>query len=353
MRAISMIFRQLYDANTSTYTYLLADEASRKAVLIDPVREQLERDLKLLGELGLELRYVLDTHVHADHVTAAGALRARTGAQTIGGPGGAACADFRAREGDTFRLGAVEIGVLETPGHTPDSLSFLVEDRVFTGDALLIRGTGRTDFQSGDAGVLHDAITGKLFRLPDTTRVYPGHDYRGHSESSIGEEKRHNPRLAGKSRAEFIELMSQLHLPRPARIDEAVPANRACGSPSQLVAGAWNDALPAEGYRQLSARSARPLLGQVRFVDVREPDEYRAEHIAGAELVPERSLRAVAESWPRPAPIVLVCRSGRRSAQAAEELGRLGFEQVFNLEGGMLAWAAQGFDVVRAGAQGA
>ena len=224
-----MIFRQLFDASTSTYTYLIADEVSRQAALIDPVREQLERDLKLLDELGLELRYVLDTHVHADHVTAAAALREQTGAQTIGGPGGAACADRSAREGDRFRLGALAIGVLETPGHTDDSLSFVVEDRVFSGDALLIRGTGRADFQNGDAGALYDSITEKLFRLPVGTRVYPGHDYRGHTESSIGEEQLHNPRLAGKSRAEFIALMQELQLPRPARIDEAVPANRACG----------------------------------------------------------------------------------------------------------------------------
>lgn len=231
-----MIFRQLFDASTSTYTYLIGDEASRLAALIDPVREQLERDLRLLSELGLELRYVLDTHVHADHVTAAAALREKTGAQTIGGPGGAACADRCARDGDAFRLGSLEIGVLETPGHTDDSLSFLVENRVFSGDALLIRGTGRTDFQNGDAGALYDSIVQKLFRLPAATRVYPGHDYRGHTESSIGEEQVHNPRLAGKSRAEFIALMQELQLPRPARIDEAVPANRACGQvPTQAA----------------------------------------------------------------------------------------------------------------------
>lgn len=348
-----MMFRQLYDANTSTYTYLIGDEASRQAALIDPVREQLERDLRLVGELGLELRYVLDTHVHADHVTAAGALRDKTGAQTISGPGGAECADRRAREGDTFQLGALELGVLETPGHTPDSLSFVVGDRVFTGDALLIRGTGRTDFQNGDPGALYDAITQKLFRLPDATRVYPGHDYRGHTESSIGEEKRHNPRLAAKSREDFVHLMGQLKLPRPARIDEAVPANRACGSLARLVASAWNEGRPAAGYRDLPVGAARALLGQVRFIDVREPAEFRAEHISGAELVPEPSLLEAAAMWAREQPLVLVCRSGRRSANGAAALGRLGFERIFNLEGGMLAWSAQGFEVARSGAQGA
>ena len=348
-----MIFRQLYDANTSTYTYLLGDEASRQAALIDPVREQLERDLKLLGELGLQLSYVLDTHVHADHVTAAGALREKTGAKTIGGPGGAACSDVKAREGDTFRLGSIEIRVLETPGHTADSLSFVIGDRVFTGDALLIRGTGRTDFQNGNAAALYDAITEKLFQLPDATRVFPGHDYRGQSESSIGEEKRYNPRVAGKSRAEFIELMSNLQLPRPARIDEAVPANRACGNPSQLLASAWDRARDGDGFRNLGPRAAQPLLGQARFLDVREPEEYRAEHIAEAELVPERSLLEAAASWPRQAPLVLVCRSGRRSANCATQLARLGFERVFNLEGGMLAWIEQGLDVVRSRAQSA
>jgi glyoxylase-like metal-dependent hydrolase (beta-lactamase superfamily II) len=224
-----MIFRQLHDASTSTYTYLIGDEASGQAALIDPVRDQWERDLLLIEQLQLKLRYVLDTHVHADHVTAADTLREKTGAQTIAGPGGAACSDLKTKDGDTFRLGALEIRVIETPGHTADSMSFLIGDRVFTGDALLIRGTGRTDFQNGDAGTLYDTITEKLFRLPDGTRVYPGHDYRGHTQSSIGEEKLHNPRLAGKSRAQFIELMGKLQLPRPARIDEAVPANRACG----------------------------------------------------------------------------------------------------------------------------
>lgn len=347
-----MIFRQLYDPGTSTYTYLIGDEGSRQAALVDPVRERLERDLKLLQELELELVYVLDTHVHADHVTAAGALRTRTGARTVGGAGGAQCSDLKTADGDTLRLGAIEIQVLETPGHTSDSLSFLIGDRVLTGDALLVRGTGRTDFQNGDAGALYDSITQKLFRLPEETLVYPGHDYRGHEISSIGEEKRYNPRLAGKSRDEFVELMGNLHLPRPARIDEAVPANRACGNASALVDAAWAGASPRDAFRNISARAAYPLRGQVRFVDVREPEEYRAEHIAEAELRPQRTLADAAAGWSRSAPLVLVCHSGNRSARAAAELAQLGFERVMNLQGGLLDWRSQGFDVVSSGAQG-
>lgn len=226
-----MLFRQLFDQETWTYTYLVADETTGDAALIDPVLEQVERDLTLLEQLGLTLRYVLDTHVHADHITASGILRERTGAVTIAGAAGADCVDRKVGSGDRIELGSLVIEVLETPGHTDDSLSYRVGDEVFTGDALFVRGTGRTDFQNGDPAQLHDSITRVLFALPDHTRVWPGHDYRGHTVSTIGEEKRHNPRLAGRSRAEFIELMNNLGLPRPKKIDEAVPANRGCGRP--------------------------------------------------------------------------------------------------------------------------
>jgi len=224
-----MIFRQLFDHESSTYTYLIGDEQTRTALLIDAVREQAERDLRLLDELDLRLAYALDTHVHADHITAAGLLRDRTGAITVGGRGGAPCVDLQVGHGDALKLGSLEIRALATPGHTDDSLSFLVEGNVFTGDALLIRGTGRTDFQNGDAGALYDSITRVLFALPDETRVFPAHDYRGMTTSTIGEEKRHNPRLAGKRREEFLEIMRGLQLPAPRKLLEAVPANRACG----------------------------------------------------------------------------------------------------------------------------
>jgi glyoxylase-like metal-dependent hydrolase (beta-lactamase superfamily II) len=211
-----MIFRQLFDNETWTYTYLLADESTREALLIDPVREQAQRDLALIAELGLTLRYVLETHVHADHVTGADVLRQKTGARTVAGKKGAPCADLHLGHGDVLSLGALKVAVLETPGHTDDSLSFFVDGKVFTGDALLIRTAGRTDFQNGDAGALYDSIQKHLFALPDTTLVY--------------EEKQFNSRLAGKSREEFIALMKDLKLPAPKKLNEAVPANLACGS---------------------------------------------------------------------------------------------------------------------------
>lgn len=224
-----MIVRQLFDADTSTYTYLVADPETRTAALIDPVLEQVERDLALVRELGLTLAYVLETHVHADHVTAAGTIRSRTGARTVAGARGAPCADVAVSHGDAIELGALTIRVLETPGHTDDSVSYCVPGAVFTGDALLIRGTGRTDFQNGDPGTLYDSITRVLFSLPDDTAVYPGHDYKGRTMSTIAEEKAHNPRLCGKTRDAFIDLMNNLGLPAPRKLAVAVAANRECG----------------------------------------------------------------------------------------------------------------------------
>jgi glyoxylase-like metal-dependent hydrolase (beta-lactamase superfamily II) len=232
-----MIFRQLFDAESSTYTYLLGDEQTREALLIDPVREQVDRDVKLVGELGLKLAFVLDTHTHADHVTGAGELRARTGARTGGSRKAAPCADLHVGDGERIQIGGIELVVLETPGHTDDSVSYLVGDRVFTGDALLIRGAGRTDFQNGDAAALYRSLTEVLFALPDATLVYPAHDYRGLTVSTIGEEKRFNARVANRTRDEFIAVMRSLNLPAPKKIDIAVPANRACGVETKVLQG--------------------------------------------------------------------------------------------------------------------
>lgn len=224
-----MIFRQLFDHDTWTYTYLVADEDTREAVLIDSVLDQAERDLRLIGELDVKLVYAIDTHVHADHITANGYLRERTGCRTgVSGGSGVACADLGLEDGQVLPLGAIGIEVIATPGHTDGCLSFRIGDRVFTGDSLFIRGCGRTDFQSGDSGRLYDSITQRLFTLPDGTLVYPGHDYHGHSVSTIGEEKRFNPRLT-MDRETFIRYMGNLNLPDPRLIMEAVPANRSCG----------------------------------------------------------------------------------------------------------------------------
>lgn len=234
-----MIFRQLFDKESSTYTYLLGDEQCGEAALVDPVLEHVERDLKLAAELGLRITAIFDTHVHADHVTAAGTLRERTGATThVSSRGGAPCADVLIEDGLVVRVGAISVRALATPGHTSGCTSFFVEapgerPRVFTGDALLVRGCGRTDFQEGDAATLWRSVHEKLFTLPDETLVYPAHDYRGHTVSTIAEEKKHNPRLGGAMTLDtFVTLMNGLDLPPPAKIHEAVPANRACGQKS-------------------------------------------------------------------------------------------------------------------------
>jgi glyoxylase-like metal-dependent hydrolase (beta-lactamase superfamily II) len=232
-----VIFRQLFDRESCTYTYVLGDASVGQAALVDTVREHVGRDLELLAELGLTLTAVVETHVHADHVTGAGELRRRTGATChVPRLGGAPCADVPLGDGDVVRVGAIALRVLATPGHTGGCVSYLVSvgeaaaDRVLTGDALLIRGCGRTDFQEGDSGKLWDSVHARLFTLPDATLVYPAHDYRGVNVSTIGEEKRCNPRLgAARTRPEFIQLMAALDLPPPAKIAEALPANHACG----------------------------------------------------------------------------------------------------------------------------
>ena len=226
-----MFFRQLFHPESSTYTYILADSTWRDAVVIDAVSDATNAVLATLREQDLHLTHILETHLHADHISAAKKLREVTDAQVVlSALAGADCADLQMSDGDFLVLGDDVIRVLATPGHTPESLSFRWHDRVFTGDALLIGGCGRTDFQGGDAGTLYDSITEKLFVLPEETLVYPGHDYQGRRVSCIAEEKQLNPRLAGKSRQEFIEIMHNLDLPKPRLIDVAVPANRLCGT---------------------------------------------------------------------------------------------------------------------------
>jgi sulfur dioxygenase len=221
---------QLFDAVSSTYTYVLVDTNTRDAVMIDPVDTEFDAYNSLLGREQLRLRFVLETHTHADHITGSNLLRERTGAKAATPlPCGIVAADLQLEDGEELRFGGETIRALHTPGHTAGSMSYLWRDRVFTGDSLLIGGCGRADFQSGDAGSLYDSITEKLFALPDATIVFPAHDYNGRRSSTIGVEKRTNPRLAGRSRDAFIRLMSDLQLPPPKLIDVAVPANRRLG----------------------------------------------------------------------------------------------------------------------------
>lgn len=229
-----MIFRQLFDTKSSTYTYLIASGNGREAVIIDPVKDQLEQYLTLIKQLDIKLVRAIDTHTHADHITALGALRNTTGCISLMGEYTKAdCVSEYVTDNDILNIDGIELKAIYTPGHTDESFSFILNPKqpsaVFTGDALLIRSTGRTDFQNGDAGKSWDSITKRLFTLPDTTLVYPAHDYKGWTVSSIAEEKQFNPRIAGKSRAQYIEIMANLKLDNPKMMDIAIPANLACG----------------------------------------------------------------------------------------------------------------------------
>jgi glyoxylase-like metal-dependent hydrolase (beta-lactamase superfamily II)/rhodanese-related sulfurtransferase len=349
-----MFFKQLFDPASSTLTYLVADDASHEAVLIDPVVEQAERDTRLLREHGLRLRYTLETHVHADHVTAAQALKEVTGAQT------AVCRDCNAlgydlllQDGEVILFGQEEILTIATPGHTPGSVSYLWRDRLFTGDTLLIGGCGRTDFQNGSAEALWHSITEKLFKLDEQILIYPGHDYKGRRVSSIGEEKRFNARIAGKTREEFLSTMGNLGLPMPARIHEAVPSNLGGGADQAAVAsasGRWA-ALDRVALQSLSARQLDEALRTpgIHLVDVRTPAEFESVRIAGAVNVPLDRLdpaillaRIGAQT-----PLYCVCQTGTRSQLAAATLRSAGFTQVVHVDGGTNAWAMAGLPVVR------
>jgi sulfur dioxygenase len=226
-----MILRQLFERESSTYSYLIAPRTGGEALLIDPVKSETAKYLQLIDELDLRLVFAIDTHVHADHVTALGALRAATACATLMGEQSRAdCVSRRFSDGERIKVGTLELRALYTPGHTDDSYSFVMRDRVFTGDTLLIRGTGRTDFQNGDPAAQYDSLFGKLLQLPLETLVYPAHDYKGWTVSSIGEELAHNPRLQVSSKHDYVSLMRSLRLPNPKQMDVAVPANLACGA---------------------------------------------------------------------------------------------------------------------------
>lgn len=349
-----MLLRQLFDHETWTYTYLLADEATGEAVLIDPVVDQIERDIKLLKELGLKLVYTIDTHAHADHITGCGFLRERLGSKAvIGAAAGAEGADLAVKDGDRLKLGSLELEVRATPGHTDGCISLVTGDHkyAFTGDALFIRGTGRTDFQQGSAKTLFRSIHDKIFTLPDDTIIWPGHDYRGMTFTTVGEEKKHNPRVGdGRTEAQFVEIMENLNLPAPRKIDVAVPANLHCGIvPPSSMSG---DPLPErgwaaierspEGIPEVSISWVAENKSSVRLVDVREKDEAASDGIIdGVEVVPMGTVDDASKAWDKEIPVITICRSGRRSGRVALELEKLGFKRIASMRGGMVAWQSQ------------
>lgn len=338
---------QLFDSASSTYTYVLVDEASRTALIIDPVDAQLERDLALLKSRGLQLAWTLETHAHADHITSAGLLAEHAGAKTAAPAGcGIATAAVQLAHGDTLAFGGETLQVLHTPGHTAGSMSYRWRGHVFTGDTLLIGGCGRTDFQSGSAEALYRSLTEVLFALPDETVVWPGHDYQGRSHSSIGAEKRTNPRIAGKSLAEFVATMQALDLPRPKRMDEAVPANLQSGLVGAPATGE-DQPRPAQGYAgDVTAELAHRWwqAGEATLVDVRTDAEREwVGFVPGAVPVawkqwPGMALNADFDSALRAAvpasgKVLLLCRSGVRSVAAAKRATELGIEAYNILEG--------------------
>ena len=348
------IFRQLFDPSSSTFTYLLADGG--EAVLIDPVFEQTRRDSALMRELGLKLIATLDTHVHADHVTGAWLHRQQWGsAIQVAAAASAQGADRLLQAGDLVPFGLRHLRALATPGHTQGCMSYVLDDlsMVFTGDALLIRGCGRTDFQQGDAQQLFASVHDQIFKLPAHCLIHPGHDYRGLTVSSVAEERRFNPRLGGSASAsDFAGYMGQLGLPHPKLIHVAVPANLLCGQPQQPAAdGAepdWADLnFTFSGIWEITPEALSECAAAVQLVDVREASEYddALGHIAGTRLIPLGELPERCQELDSGAPVVTVCRSGTRSAQACVLLGRAGFGQVANLAGGMLRWRDQGLPV--------
>ncbi|MGD0421244.1 MAG: MBL fold metallo-hydrolase [Xanthobacteraceae bacterium] len=336
-----MIFRQLFDTTSGTYTYLLASRHGGEALIIDPVLERVDRYLQLVRELDLRLVKAVDTHLHADHVTALGALRDRTHCVTVMGEHTHAdVVSMRVAEGDRIGIEGLSLDVLYTPGHTDDSYSFLLADRVFTGDTLLIRGTGRTDFQNGDPRAQYDSIFNKLMKLPDAMLVYPAHDYKGETVSTIGEEKFFNPRLKVKSVDEYVDLMNNLKLPNPKMMDVAVPANMQVGLRQEEIA--------RKGWA-LSATEAIALCGRhgVAMVDLRENDERRKHGlIPGSLHAPYADLQAnvsaggmlqelAAATGKR---IVFYCAFGERSAMAVAAAQAAGLTSACHIEGGIAAW---------------
>ena len=343
-----MLPLQLFDATSSTYTYVIFDEATRDAVIIDPVDQQVERDLAVLSQYGLKLRWTVETHTHADHITAASLLAEHTGAQTAAPQAcGISTAALQMVDGDLLRFGRETLLALHTPGHTAGSMSFVWRNHVFTGDTLLINGCGRTDFQSGSAKALYHSLTEVLFNLPDDTTVWPGHDYQGRTHSNIATERSCNMRVAGRSLEEFTAVMDSLNLPKPKRIEEAVPANLSSGVRQDAGSIGSEDRRPDAGYAgdvQGCDACAWWQAGDAVLVDVRTDAEREwVGFVPGAVAVAwkqwpgmamnpgfDAELRAAVPAGKK---VVLLCRSGVRSVAAAKRAAELGLDAYNILEG--------------------
>lgn len=347
-----MQVRQLFDAASSTYTYLLWDEESRQAALVDTVYERHARDAALVRELGLDLRYVLDTHVHADHVTGAWLMQQALGARTVlSAHGGAEGVDRPVDDGDEVAFGKARLRVMATPGHTHSCVTYVAGDQsmAFTGDCLLIRGAGRTDFQQGDAAQLFHSIR-RIFSLPDDCLLYPGHDYQGRTVTTVAEERAHNPRVGGQANEQdFVGYMENLKLAHPKKIEVALPANLRSGRPENgrlPQTAAWGPVVETyAGILEIDADWVHDHRDRVHLLDVREPHEAAEElgAIAGALAIPLGQLDDRKDELPKDRPLVVFCRSGRRSAQATVLLKKAGEVEVANLKGGLLRWRELGF----------
>ena len=336
-----MIFRQLYDNVSGTYTYLLASRHGGEALIVDPVLERVDRYIQLLTELDLRLVKAVDTHLHADHVTGLAALRDRTQCITVMGEHTRAdVVSMRIGDGDKIGIEGLSLGVIHTPGHTDDSYSFTMADRVFTGDTLLIRGTGRTDFQNGDARAQYDSIFNRLLKLPDATLVFPAHDYKGEMVSTIGEEKAFNPRLQVKSVNEYVELMNNLKLPNPKMMDVAIPANSKIGLSQGEVA--------RKGWAITTADFAKAIDSQdSAIVDIRETAERDKEgvileslHVPYATVAENLKPRGLLHELGIAKQLIFICTFGERSAMAVQLAQAVGLKSARHVHGGLAEWRA-------------
>jgi glyoxylase-like metal-dependent hydrolase (beta-lactamase superfamily II)/rhodanese-related sulfurtransferase len=339
----SLCVKQMFDRSSCTYTYLLVDPKTHEGAIIDAVEERLERDLKIISELGVELLYIIETHIHADHVSSAGLLRQLTGAKIVYSQYAAVKAiDIEVNDGDVLPLGQFNIKAIETPGHTNGCMSYYVDGRVFTGDTLLIRGCGRTDFQQGNSKDLYDSITKKLFSLADDTVIYPGHDYNGNTWSTIAEEKKWNPRVGQqKSQADFIQIMSELKLGLPAKIYQAVPANEGCGINFIPDIHLGNDFSMSDLYKVWQQENPENLI-----IDNRTKEEFIEGHVPHSINIPfGTELQHLAE-FKDVKHIYFYCHSGRRAQAALTTLRKNGVENVICVShSGLPEWVVMGYPV--------